>query len=333
MLDYLVIKTRMCFGESHLSFREVEVFMNVRIYTDAGSNLFKNVLFKRNADIVVLPMTLRLENKEYHCYSDDIDVNAMSKEFYSAMKNGAKPQTSLTSPGLFEEKVKEEIANGNEVLYVTLSSGISGTFNAATLVAQELNQKEGKEVVRIVDSKTAGLGEGMIALYAEKLAKEGLSLEEVASKTEIYRDTVRSEFTVDSIRYLANTGRVSNVTAILASVLMIKPLLYGSPEGKIVVTSKVQGRKNSIKKLASQVLEHVTDKEKLVYIAHCDSLKDAEELERLLKEGGIKNIEIYYYDLITGAHVGPGTLAVFYEGKNRLIQKKSVLSSLLGKKE
>lgn len=314
-------------------FEDGGAFMSVRIYTDAGSNLFKDVLLKRNADIVVLPMTLRIENKEYHCYSDDIDVNKMSKEFYAAMKGGAKPQTSLTSPGLFEEKAKEEIAKGNEVLYVTLSSGISGTFNAATLVSQELNQKEGKEVVRILDSKTASFGEGMIALYAEKLAKEGLSLEEVASKTEIYRETVRSEFTVDNIRYLANTGRVSNVTAILASVLLIKPLLYGSPEGKIVVTSKVQGRKNSIKKLASQVLEHVTDKEKLVYIAHCDSLKDAEELERLLKEGGIKNIEIYYYDLITGAHVGPGTLAVFYEGKDRLIQKKSVLSSLLGKKE
>ena len=314
-------------------FEDGGAFMTVRIYTDAGSNLFKDVLLKRNADIVVLPMTLRIENKEYHCYSDNIDVNAMSKEFYMAMKNGAKPQTSLTSPGLFEEKAKEEIAQGNEVLYVTLSSGISGTFNAATLVAQEINQKEGKEVVRIVDSKTAGFGEGMIALYASKLAQEGLSLEEVSSKTEDYLKTVRSEFTVDNIRYLANTGRVSNVTAILASVLLIKPLLYGSPEGKIVVTSKVQGRKNSIKKLASQVLEHVTDKEKLVYIAHCDSLKDAEELERLLKEGGIKNIEIYYYDLITGAHVGPGTLAVFYEGKDRLIQKKSVLSSLLGKKE
>ena len=307
--------------------------MSVRIYTDAASNLFREILLKRNADIVVLPMILRLNEKEYHCYSDDIDVEKMSKEFYSAMKGGAKPQTSLTSPGLFEEKAKEEIAKGNEVLYVTLSSGISGTFNAATLIAKELNQIEGKEVVHVLDSKTAGLGEGMIALYAANLAKEGFSLEEIVSKTKKYRETVRSEFTVDSIRYLANSGRVSNVAAILAGVLLIKPLLYGSPEGKIVVTSKVQGRKNSMKKLASQVLENVTDKEKLVYIAHCDSLEDAKALENLLKEGGIKNIEIYYYDLITGAHVGPGTLAVFYEGKNRLIQKKSVLSSLLGKKE
>ena len=306
--------------------------MSVRIYTDAGSNLFKEILLKRNADIVLLPMTLRLNGKEYRCYSEDIDVEKMSKEFYSAMKGGAKPQTSLASPGLFEEKAKEEIAKGNEVLYVTLSSGISGTFNAATLIAKELNQKEGKEVVHVLDSKTAGLGEGMIALYAANLAKEGFSLEEIVSKAEKYRQTVRSEFTVDSIRYLANSGRVSNVAAILAGVLLIKPLLYGSPEGKIVVTSKVQGRKNSIKKLASQVLENVFDKEKLVYIAHCDSLEDAKSLEALLKEGGIRNIEIYYYDLITGANVGPGTLAVFYEGKNRLIQKKSVLSSLLGKK-
>ncbi len=305
--------------------------MSIKIYTDAGSNLFQKILEKRGSSITVLPMSLFIDEKEYVCYQDDIDVETMSKEFYTKMREGLKPRTSLVTPGLFQAKVKEEIAAGNAVIYVTLSSGISGTFQSASLIAKETNEEMGKEAVRIIDSRTAGFGEGMIAIEAERLSREGLSLEEATKKTEEYRDTVRSEFTVDSIKYLANTGRVSNFTAMMADVLMIKPLLYGSDEGKIVVTSKVHGRKNALKKLEEQVLENITHKDELVYIAHCDALKEAEAMKENLLQAGLSNIEIYYYDLITGAHVGPGTIAVFYRGKNRTIEKKSIVSYLLGR--
>lgn len=306
--------------------------MAVKIYTDASSNLFHSILNNKGLDIAVLPMSLRLGDKEYYLYDQEIDVEEMSKTFYEEMKKGAKPKTSLTSPGLFEEKVLEEVSKGNEVIYVCLAGGISGTFQSSSLIANQINEKQGKDVVKVIDSKTAGFGEGMIATYAYNLSKQGLGLEDIFIKTEEYLKTVRSEFTVDSIKYLANTGRVSSLTAMIADVLTIKPLLYGSDEGKIVVTSKVHGRKNALKKLAGQVIENIKDKSSLVYIAHCNSPEDAKSFENILHEAGINNTETYFYDLVTGSHVGPGTIAVFYEGQNRTIEKKSVISSILGKK-
>ncbi len=305
--------------------------MSIKIYVDAASNLFKEILDKRNSSVVVMPMSLKIGEKEYLCYSDEIDVPAMSKDFYGKMKEGAKPKTSLINPSIFVETARKEIERGDEVVFVTLASGISGTYQSASLAAREVNDECGKEVVKVIDSKTAGFGEGMVALKAEQYASEGLSLEEVVRKTEEYVKRVRSEFTVDNIKYLANTGRVSNFTAILANVLMIKPLLYGSDMAKIVVTSKVHGRKNAIKALAAQVTNNIADKDSLVYIAHCDCLDDAKELEKKLNDGGIKNIEIYYYDLVTGSHVGPGTVAVFYEGHDRTIEHKSLISKVLKK--
>lgn len=305
--------------------------MSVKIYVDAASNLFKDVLKKRNSSIVVMPMSLKIDEKEYLCYSDEIDVPSMSKDFYGKMKEGAKPKTSLINPSIFADVAKKEIERGNEVVFVTLASGISGTYQSASLAAGEVNDEYGREVVKVIDSKTAGFGEGMVALKAEQYASEGLSLEEVTQKTEEYVKKVRSEFTVDNIKYLANTGRVSNFTAVLANVLMIKPLLYGSDMAKIVVTSKVRGRKNAIKALATQVLDNIADKDSLVYVAHCDCLSDAEELKKRLNDGGANNIETYYYDLVTGSHVGPGTVAVFYEGHNRAIEHKSLISKVLKK--
>lgn len=305
--------------------------MAIKIYTDASSNLFSSILKENNSEITVLPMALRIDDKEYLCYKDDIDVEEMSKDFYSEMVKGAKPKTSLTSPGLFMEKCKEEVAKGNQVIYVTLASGISGTFQSASLIAEEINNDAKKKMVAVIDSKTAGLGEGRIALKAENLAKSGLEFEKIILETEEYVKKVRSEFTVDSIKYLANTGRVSNVTAIIANMLSIKPLLYGSDEAKIEVTSKVHGRKNALKKLAEQVNDNIVGKDQVVYISHCNSLDDAKYFENLLHEFGINNTKIYFYDLVTGAHVGPGTIAVFYEGDNRAIAKKNLISSLLNK--
>lgn len=306
--------------------------MSTIIFTDAASNLYPAILKEKELPIHVTPMTLDIGKKEYHCYSEDIDVEALSKDFYKEMREGGRPRTSLPSPGLLEEALRKELEKGNDVLIVTLSSNISGTNQSASLLASELNEEAKKERVKVLDSKTAGLGEGMIALYAAKLAKEGLSLNEIYEKSLSYVERVRSEFTVDSIKYLAATGRVSNFAAVLASVLMIKPLLYGSPEGKIEVTSKVTGRKNSLKRLAEQCNENILDKKSLVYIAHCDAPEDAEYLRSLLAAYGIENTETHYYDLVTGAHVGPGTIAIFYEGTKRSFEKKSILKSILGKK-
>lgn len=305
--------------------------MSVKIFTDAGSNLFKSILKEKNSDIFVMPMALDLGNKKYLCYEDEIDVEEMSKEFYTKMKEGLKPKTSLVNPGLFMELAEEEVKKGNEVIYVTLAESISGCYQSACMVASQLNEEYKREAIKIINSKTASFGEGMIALYAEQLAKNGKNLEEIYKETLDYVDCVRSEFTVDSIKYLAQTGRVSKIAAAIANVLSIKPLLYGSEEGKIEVTSKCRGRLNALRTIANQVIEYIKDKVKKVIIAHCDALDDAKRIQVMLNEAGINDVEMYYYDLVTGAHVGPGTIAVFYEGEKRSFDKKGVISSVLDK--
>ena len=298
--------------------------MGVSVFTDAGSNLFSSYLKENGLSIYVLPMPLQIGGENYLCYEDNVDAEKLSEHVYAEMKQGKAVKTSLPSPGLLEEKAREEIEKGNKVVFISLSSGISGSCQSGKLIASSLNEEKGQDVMATIDSKTAGFGEGMIAIYAEKLAKAGLPFEEIVAKTTDYVEHVRSEFTVDSLKYLAATGRISNLKAVLAGALMIKPLLYGSEEGKIVVTSKAVGRKAAIKRLVQQVADNIEDKASKVYITHAAAKEEAESMKEALKEKDIENVEITFYDLITGAHVGPGTLAVFYEGKNREV-KRSLL--------
>ena len=286
---------------------------------------------EQGCDLCLLLKDIPAVQTLYLQFDDEIDVEEMSKDFYINIANGLRPKTSLVSPGTFLEKVEEEVKKGNEVLYISLAGGISGSYQAASMIADQVNDENKKVVCRVINSKTASFGEGMIAIYAHNLVKEGKSFDEVYNMTLEYVETLRSEFTVDSIKYLAQSGRVNKLLATIANVLSIKPLLYGSPEGKIEVTSKVHGRVGALKTLANQVIDHIKDKESLVYIAHCNCIEDTKKFEAMLHEAGITHTEIYYYDLVTGAHVGPGTIAVFYEGTTRIISKKGVVSSLIGK--
>ena len=294
--------------------------MAIKVMCDVGSNLYQQLLEDKGLDIKVLPMTLTIKDKNYLCYKDIDDVPSFSKEFYTQMREGVIPKTTLPSPGLLAEEIKKEVTGGNEVIVVTLSKNISGTYQSAKLIAGEINEEEKRECVYVIDSLTAGFGEGLIAIKAHNLAKEGKSFEEVIKLTEEYVQTVRSEFTVDDLKFLAQNGRISALAARFANALSIKPLLFGSPEGEIKVTAKIHGRKKALIELVNQIVLNIDHpNEQTIYISHCDALEEANQIKDRLIEDGITNVEVYYYDLVTGAHVGPGTIAVFYEGNNREI--------------
>lgn len=294
--------------------------MAIKIYTDASSNLFKNILENKKLDVTVLPMRVEIDDQSYLCYQDDIDVVTFSEKFYTLMKDGHKPKTSLPNPGMFQEKMEEEIAKGNKVIYISLAGGISGTYQTCSMIAKQVNDEHKGDFVHVINSKTAGLGEGMIVKYAYEQSLVNNDFDKLTADVEDYVKRTRSEFVVDSLVYLTNTGRIGKLTATISSLLSIKPLLYGSDEGKIEMTSLAHGKVKAIKKLASQVIEHIKDKASLVFISHCNAIEDANKLKDLLFEGGIKNVETYFYDLVTGAHVGPGTIAVFYEGTDRKVK-------------
>ncbi len=294
--------------------------MAVKIMCDAGSNLFPRVLKEKGLDIKVFSMTLTLNEKTYHCYSDDIDVDEMSKTYYGELKeNRGKARTSLVSPGDFLEGFKEEVDKGNQVICFTMAKGISGTYNSAMLAAHEVNEAAGKEVVHIINSATASMGEGAQAIRAYKLVQEGKTFEEIIEICEDMVWKTTSEFVVDDIRYLVASGRVSKTVAMVASALNVKVLLEGNIKSEIAQLGKAIGMKMALKTLAKRCIANIKDAyQQIVYIAHCNDMDDATRLEGYLKEGGIPNIEIYPYDLITGTHVGQGTIALFYETESRL---------------
>ncbi len=290
----------------------------IKIYTDAASNLFPSILKEKSLDIKVISMNLHIDDKDIHCYDDDINVDEMSHEFYIDLENkNKKISTSLINPDTFMRAFKNDIEEGNNIICFTMASGISGTYQAATIAADEMNEEAGKKVIHVINSATASLGEGLQAIRAYNLAKDGMSFEALCEECDRFVLKVRSEFTVGDVSYLISSGRVSKTLARIAKLLNLKVMLYGSSESKIEFAGKVHGRKLAISTLAKTCSKHIVDKSQTVYIAHCDALDDANKLKEHLEKEGINNVEIYYYDLITGSHVGRGTVALFYVGENR----------------
>ena len=268
-------------------------------------------------------MHLRIDDQEYVCYDENLDFDTFSKQFYKDLEEGKKVQTSLVNSGDYLEAFKKDVDAGHEIFCLTMAKGISGTYNAACIARDEVNEEKGKEVVYVLDTATAGFGEGLQAIKAYELAKEGKSLKEIAEFMEEFKWKVRSEFTVDTIKYLLKTGRVNAILAKIVKLISLKLMLYGSYESKIEVSSRVLGRVKSIQKLGQQCIDFIDDKKSTVWISHCDCLEDANKLADMLRAKGIKNIEIHDYDLITGSHIGPNALAIFYVGKNRKFTKET----------
>lgn len=198
-----------------------------------------------------------------------------------------------------------------------MAQGISGTYQSACLARDMVNEEYGEKRVEIIDSMTAGFGEGLQAIHAYELTKQNKSFDEIVSLSENYKHFVRSDFTVDQIKYLVSTGRVSKTMARFASLLNIKVLLKRDEQSKIAFAGTALGKINAIKQLARITLSKIKkDVKQIVYITHCNIINDANKLKELLIKGGVKNVEIYDYDYTSGAHIGPGSLAVFYQAKD-----------------
>lgn len=290
--------------------------MSTKILADAVSNLFPQILKEKKLDIRIIPIELRIDGDSYNLYNDSFDLKEFNKKYYEAVANNKCLSTSLVGPGEYASIFKEEVEKGNKVICFTMAQGISGTYNSACIARDMVNEEYGSKVVEVIESMTAGFGEGLQAVHAYELTKKGRTFEEIIKDAEIYKHYIRSDFTVDKIKYLLNTGRVSKTLARFASLLNIKVLLKRSKDSKIEFSGTSLGKVNAIKQLARIVLTKINKtKNQIVYITHCNIINDARKLKELLIKGGVKNVEIYDYDFISGAHIGPGSLAVFYEAK------------------
>lgn len=286
---------------------------NYVIHTDSACDISPEIL--KEWGVKASPLTFKFNDSE-EVFCD----NAMSgKDFYDQMRSGRIAKTAAANTEAFTAAFEESIKEGFDVLYVGFSSGLSATFNCARIAALELSKKYPEHKIIAFDSLMASAGTGLyIRLLLDK-KEEGASIEELCEYAEQIKLKVSAWFTVDDLVYLKRGGRISATTAFVGNMLGIKPVLHVDNEGHLVSVSKARGRRGSLIALADKYGElcenPASDK---VYISHGDCEADAQELASILKEkyGATVSI-ITYVGSVIGAHSGPGTLALFYVGKER----------------
>ena len=285
--------------------------MSFKIITDTSANL-PTAMVRENG-VTVIPFSYFIKDKEYSC----LDTEGFDgKTFYRAMRMGAQIRTSQINPTAYIKAMEPILSAGEDILFIGMSSGISGSYRSAEMAKAELVEKYPDREIYLVDTKGASLGEGLHVINALEYQRRGMTLQKIYERLIDDVKHTYQVFTVDDLTYLRNTGRVKGSAAMVGNMLQIKPILKGNEDGEIVSFQKVMGRKKAIDTLAMRYNMLVENPEKqTVCIAHADCQKDADALIALLNEKKPpKEIITVMYEPVTGSHVGPGTLALFFMG-------------------
>ena len=287
--------------------------MSFAVFADGSANLPKSML----EGISLLPCDYTVDGEPYTYWGDVDSFDAHS--FYEGLRNGTVVRTTLLNTSLFLSRFAPILTQGIDIIYISMSSGISGTYNAARIAAQELMDLYSGRFVHIVDSLGCGFGNGLLAVRAAKLSREGVSAREAATILDQEVPHTCQYFTVDDLNFLKNTGRVSGMSAKIGTVLNIKPILFGDKTGHIISCAKVRGRAKAIETLVKKYEEkRVRSGEQTICISHGDCLQDAEKLASLVREITPEvPITICQHEPFSGAHVGPGMLGLFFRGTER----------------
>ena len=286
--------------------------MSYRIVTDSCCDFPEKMYEELNLDYVRL--TVNFNGKAYNSYKEK-----WLQDMYAGLRKGATTQTSAVNPEGWKAVIEPVLQNGQDALVMAFSSGLSTTYQSAYIAAQELMEVYPDRKVLVVDTLCASLGQGLLVYYACKQRDAGLSLEELHKWCEETKQNLCHWFTVDDLMYLKRGGRVSAATALVGTMLQIKPVLHVDNEGHLISVSKARGRKASIDALAKKVGELGANfQNDTAFISHGDCLEDAEYLASVLKEKyGVKEVVIGYVGAVIGSHAGPGVLALFFLGDHR----------------
>lgn len=281
----------------------------MRLFADSASDLPKS--FYELHNVVLAPLRVHIDDQEYE---DVIGID--SNEVYAAIRAGKQPKTSQASPELFLRLFEELAKSGEEGLYIAFSSELSGTYSTAVMMREQLLETYPELKLTIIDSKCASLGYGLLVKEAVRLRDEGLDLSLVEEKIRFTAKHMEHLFTVEDLDYMARGGRVSKASAFIGGLLNIKPLLHVE-DGKLVPIEKIRGRKKVIKRMIEVMGERgETLTAQTIAISHSDDEATALELKQLIEEQfHPKSIEIHRIGSTIGAHVGPGTLALFFLNK------------------
>ncbi len=282
------------------------------IITDSASDLSPERA--KEYGVSLIPLTVTVEG------SDPVpDTEADKKELYAELRAKKSATTSAINYEAALEAIGAEVGAGNDVLYIGFSSGLSSTASTGILVCKELSEQYPDRKVYGVDSLCASLGEGLLVYLAAKKRDSGASIEEVRDYVEDTKLHLCHWFTVDDLFFLKRGGRVSAATAVVGSMLSIKPVMHVDNEGHLINVGKARGRKASLEALVNKMAETAVDPaSQTVFICHGDCIEDAEYTANLIRERlGVKDIMIDYTGAVIGSHSGPGTLAIFFLGTHR----------------
>ncbi len=290
--------------------------LDFEIFADSSANLTEEMIAEGN--IKVISYVCMCDGREVVCYKNGRAFSDDAREFYDAMGRGAAVSTSLITCERLEEEFERVLKSGRDVLMITISSQVSGTHHQAELAARSLKEKYPERRIYIVDSANSGFGEGMLAVNAARLRAMGEDIETCRKWLENNKFRLNSYFTVADLKYLKRGGRISGAVAIAGTILNIKPILKADGNGRISMCGKVRGRKKSVAELADCYRAYAVFPEaKTVAISHCGCREEADALADMVREMGAEDITIEYFDIVSGAHVGPGSLGIFFTGKDR----------------
>ena len=291
--------------------------MSFWIATDVCCDLPVSYI-KKQERFLVAPMAYQMDSQAVEIDPYDEDADSTMHAFYQKLVAGSIATTSQVTLQTWLDLLTPVCEEGNDILILTFSSALSGTFNAASTIAKELSIKYENRKIRVVDTLCASLGQGMLVQQVIAQRDSGKNLEECLQYAlENIQRTIHW-FTVNDLHFLRRGGRVSVASAYIGSILKIKPVLNVSPDGKLIAREKVQGRKQSLRALVEKAREYALEPDKqTMYISHGDSLSDATWLAGKLKdELNVPEVVIGMVGPIIGSHSGPGTIALFFTGKD-----------------
>lgn len=284
------------------------------IVTDSACDMPLEYLQENQIDCVRLGFTMNNVNYEGEC-----GMPITEKEFYQKLREGQMPTTYQVTGECAKAHIKTHLLQGKDVLVVAFSSALSGTAGSFIVAQRELQEEFPKQRIMVIDSLCASMGEGLLLHYAIKKAETGASLEDTAKYLENLKLQICHQFTVDNLFHLKRGGRVSGATAIVGSILKIKPIMHVDDNGKLVAVGKTIGRKKSLHTLVDRVVNSATFGEgDPIFISHGDCMDDVEYVKGLLKTHfPTTEIFVNYVGSVIGTHSGCGTLAIFHKGKQR----------------
>lgn len=285
---------------------------NYAILTDSACDLPQEMISRLNITVLPLCVTFRGQTRP-----DTVEEEI--RELYAAWRQGEAATTAAVNPQQWVSAMEPHLGRGEDLLVLAFSSGLSTTYQSAVIAAEDLAERYPDRKIRVVDTRSASLGEGLLVWYACKKRDEGLTLDQLAQWAEDARFHLCHWFTVDDLMYLKRGGRISAATAVVGTMLKIKPVLHMDDPGHLINMSKARGRKASIDALVDKAQElGLPGENETMFICHGDCIEDAKYLEQQVKTRlGVKNVFIGYTGAVIGSHSGPGTLALFFLGKHR----------------